>query len=41
VIRADPTNPDRVWSTSTYGLVRSTDRGATWEYVDHGDTTPR
>ena len=41
VIRADPTNPDRVWSTSAYGLVRSTDRGETWEYVDHGDTTPR
>lgn len=41
VIRADPRDPDIVWSTSAYGLVRSRDRGERWEYVDHGDTTPR
>jgi photosystem II stability/assembly factor-like uncharacterized protein len=41
VIRPDPTNPSRVWLASAYGLVRSDNRGETWEYVDFGDIAPR
>lgn len=32
-LAADPSDPNRLWLRSTYGLVTSTDRGATWSLI--------
>ena len=33
LLLTDPSNPNRLWLRSTYGVLTSTDRGCTWHWV--------